>query len=143
MAVKSNLAKATKAKAKRRKQQKPKGADKPMRPELASTVKDVFRNHRRWINKHPKATLGDLKERLAMALDQCQRIVGDGDPHIANGVYVPEPLASELNEWKNDDEECTFSYRGEELEQLLDDVHELAEELGDDFQVSKIKKLIK
>ena len=78
------------------------------------TKKRVARDYIIWIKDNPNGTLGKLLARLQETLDQCREMAS-----LTNDAWIedcwddiPEPLYSQLAEWDNTDEECTFSYRG-------------------------------
>ncbi|HVX15932.1 MAG TPA: hypothetical protein VHC22_32410 [Pirellulales bacterium] len=98
-------------------------------------------NHRSWSAKNPKGTLRDLEERLRLALRQCREIMDrcGEDLCISDHPCIPEPLLTELEEWGNADEECTFSDRESDLEDILGSVEDVAEEVGYEFKVSELK----
>lgn len=94
-----------------------------------------------WSVKNPDATVRDLVEHLELVLKQCRRIVAHSgeDARISDHAYIPEPLASELAEWDQADDECTFSDRESDFEDLLASVESLAENVGDAVKVYELK----
>ncbi len=108
--------------------------------ELESCVGYVLYNHKEWIDDNPKGSLGELRERIDEALDQCNEIVNaEDDPHILAYDDIPEPLIYELELWDNDDPDCTFSYRLPNLEEMLQDLDELIETFGTELVVGRLR----
>ena len=88
-----------------------------------------------WLRENPKATLGQLKERVEEAVDQCIQFGDERIPDHQNDI--PAPLSEELAEWElpEDEEDQTFDYRVENLQEISEHLDELIEWLGDDFEV--------
>ena len=108
--------------------------------ELESYVGYVLHNHKEWIDDNPEGSLGELRERIDEALDQCNQIVdAEDDPHILAYDDIPEPLVYELELWENDDPDCTFSYRLSNLEEMLQDLDELIETFGTELVVGRLR----
>lgn len=97
----------------------------------------VRQANRRWIADHPQATLKDLADYLAAALDQCDDLMADGDAVIEDAEQPPEPLASYLQECREENG-FRFSYRLDHLSEDLENVRSLMEEVGGDFPVADL-----
>ncbi len=106
------------------------------------TKKRVARDYSEWINNNPDGTLGDLLARLQRAWDQCNNLVYTTNDARIEDCWddIPEPLFSQLAEWDNSEEKCTFSYREAKIEFQYWDVGELVKELGEDFKAVDLAK---
>lgn len=101
----------------------------------------IARQHRKFIASNPKATLKDLRDRLRLAVEQCEWLVEvSDDARIEDWDDIPEPLASELAEWDNSESYCTFDYRLPNQEDVLSEVEELIEEVGPRFRLNRLPK---
>ena len=106
------------------------------------TKKRVARDYITWIKDNPNGTLGQLLARLQEALDQCREMASlTNDSRIEDcWDEIPEPLYSQLAEWDNSEEECTFSYREANIDVHYWDVEELVKELGEDLKAVDLAK---
>jgi hypothetical protein len=106
------------------------------------TKKRVARDYITWTKDNPGGTLGQFLARLQESLDQCMEMAFlTNDARIEDcWDEIPEPLRSQLAERDNTDEECTFSYREENIEVHYWDVKELVKELGEDFKAADLAK---
>lgn len=104
-------------------------------PALNDLMKSVARAHRTWIRANPGKTLGQLKEQIDLAMEQCLEF--DSEETVQDYDYdLPEPLASELSQW--DDPEATFGDREDDLGDLSNELDALIEKLGPDFKIKKL-----
>ena len=108
--------------------------------DIENTKKRVVRDYSVWIKDNPNGTLGDLLARLLEALDQCRDMASaTNDARIEDcWENIPEPLFSQLSDWDNSDENCTFSYREPNIKSHVGDVEELVDELGEDFMAADL-----
>ncbi len=108
--------------------------------DIENTKKRVTRDYSVWIKDNPNGTLGDLLARLLEALDQCRDMASaTNDARIEDcWENIPEPLISQLADWDNSNEDCTFSYREANIEAHVGDVEELVDELGEDFMAADL-----
>lgn len=89
-----------------------------------------FRNDfKAWLTQRPKGTLGQLRDWLKEAHDQCLEIVDSGDPPIETTEDIPEELDEYLGIWGEHDGEC-FSYREVQIEEDIMNVEGFIEKLG-------------
>ena len=104
--------------------------------------KQVARDYRFWIKDHPNGTLGELLAKLNKALDQCRKMVFFTNDARIEDYWddIPTPLYSQLAEWDNTDEECTFSCRESDIEDHYWEVEELVNKLGADFKTEDLVK---
>lgn len=114
------------------------GVDEASLQELKA---DVIVENREWINAHPYGTLGQLRERMELAVQQCWQQASHEDGPVRGYGDLPEPLASELRLWPlrgEDGRPKTFSDRAVELEGFLSRVVRLIGHTGPDFIVSRL-----
>lgn len=102
---------------------------------LNSLKESVAIAHRTWIRANPGKTIGQLKEQIGLAMEQCLEF--DPEETVQDYDYdIPEPLASELSQW--DDPEATFGDREDDLEELANDLEALIEELGPHYKIGRL-----
>lgn len=107
---------------------------------LRFAANEVLACHSEWMDSIPEGTVGELRERIEKAIEQCHKIADrKGDPHIDSYKRIPEPLLSELHQWDNSGPECTFSYRLANLEDLQMNLEELEEVLEPEFLLSAFR----
>ena len=104
------------------------------------TKRRVVRDNITWIKDNSNGTLGQLLARLQEAWDQCREMASlTNDARIEDcWENIPEPLISQLVDWDNSNEDCTFSYREPNIESHVGDVEELVDELGEDFKAADL-----
>lgn len=101
----------------------------------------VAQHNRTFVASNPKGTLKDLRDRLRLAVEQCEWLAElSDDARIKEWTDIPEPLASELAEWDNSEDDCTFEYRWENLVENTSLVEELIDEVGPRFRLSRLPK---
>lgn len=99
-------------------------------------IKFFKRHHSAWVKLNPQGTLLDLLTHLEAALDECENY---GDELICEyREDVCEELAHELDQWTIEDDE-TFSWRYEDIAEMIDDVQALIEERGERQIVAKLR----
>lgn len=102
---------------------------------MPGNLKKEWENLRRdrdcWMETN-QSTLGAMVTMLDQCLEQCLELetsTGDGLV-VDHEAETPEPLASELACWDNSEDDCTFSYRRDNIEEERDRVKTIIEEIG-------------
>lgn len=93
--------------------------------------------HSKWLSDNPDGTLGQLRDWLDEADQQCWDFIESGDPPIEQTGDIPSPLFDYLDAWEEHDGQ-PFSYREPNLEEDLSDVEYLIEELGEDTKLASL-----
>jgi hypothetical protein len=113
--------------------------------ELALTKWWVRRNHGRWIEARPTATISDLLGYLRAVEEELQQY--DPDAVLADILDELDEAAGYLDDFPSPDEPVddggelpTVEYRMADLEQDIGDVEELIAALGGSYRVSRLPK---
>ena len=97
-----------------------------------SYFRDDFKS---WLKQRPNGTLGELRDWLKEAYDQCSDMVMMGDPPIETTEDIPEELDEYLGYWGEHDGEC-FSYREVQIEEDIMNCDEFIEDHGRETKLS-------